>query len=94
MTIKQAIDTRIPRVRKPIWNAKAYMRLPLLRGGTHGPWAELYDEPGQLACDVKVGSQKFCVALHEVLSDDGYEAYEGQPHPAEQVNFAATYSEV
>ena len=44
MQLRDAIEQRIPRVRKTIWaNPNAYIRLPLKAGGMKGPWAELFD---------------------------------------------------
>jgi hypothetical protein len=93
-TLKEMLDQRIPRVRQPRWSDVTYIRLPLLPAGKVGLWAELYDEPGQVACEVEVGSQKFCVVLPGVANSDGYEPYTGEPHPAEAKNFARAYSEV
>jgi hypothetical protein len=91
MTIREALKQRIPRVRQPAWNSDAYLRLPLFKNGTHGPWAGLYDPAGQLAIKVPIGSQKLLTL--DMLDDAGYEKYEGVPNPAESSNYAATYLE-
>lgn len=48
MTVNEAIDKNIAKIRKPYWaNPDAYLKLHLLGNGTRGPWVELYDEPCQ-----------------------------------------------
>lgn len=46
MTINEAIKANIARVRLPIWNATAYLKIHLVKGGL-GPWVELWDRPIQ-----------------------------------------------
>lgn len=77
MTLRQAIEARIPRVRLPNWAPTAYILLP-----KEGVWASLIDPPGQTACNMPVGSQKICLPLH---ADDeaGFEPYEGPVSPHE-----------
>ena len=92
MTIKEALEKRIPRIRKQAWSAVSYLRLPLLKDGKTGPWAELYDRPGQLAIGEKVGSQRILL-MGDALNDDGFFPYQEKPDAAEQENFAKTYTE-
>lgn len=81
MTIREALEKRIPRLRQQQWaNPKAYLRLPLLEKG-YGPWAELYDRDSQLRLGLPVGSQK--IPIFETLACDGFEEYTGEPDPAE-----------
>ena len=97
MTIQEALDQRIPRVRKPVWaNPQAYLRLPLRPGGAIGPWAELYDDLCQAeVIQVRPGSQRLCPMLPEIAGDDGYERYTGPVSPFEQdkQNLARNYLE-
>ena len=91
MTLKEALKNRIPRVRLPHWaNPDSYLRLPLLSGGYVGPWAELYDDCGQSALDIPVGSQRILV-VHD--SDGRWERYDCAAHPAESENYAKGYVE-
>lgn len=95
MTLRQALDQRIPRVRKVVWaNPTAYLRLPLLAEG-YGPWAELYDERVQReVVGVRPGSQRVCV-VGVYGDDDGYEVYDGpvSAYEAEAANYARGYAE-
>ncbi len=94
MTIKEALNQRIPRVRLAKWaNPGAYLRLPLMADGAFGPWAELYDKWGQDACEIREGSQRVCVLLGDHGED--YEPYTGaasemEKHPE---NYARSYVE-
>ena len=51
MTLQEATEKAIERVRLPEWNPQAYVRLDLfqLDNGTwlRGPWLHLYDRAGQ-----------------------------------------------
>lgn len=96
MNIQQALDNRIPRIRKSNWaNPDAYIRLPLLADGKTGPWAELYDDRTQKdVLDVAPGSQKLCVFLPEVYLDGEYEVYDGSISDYEQDNYAKLYVEI
>lgn len=93
MTLKEALEQRIPRIRSPKWKDDTYIRLPLLPDKTHGPWAELYSRFEQMALDIPVGSQK--IGMWTLLEDtsDEWERYEGPVDPAEQDNYGKTYSE-
>jgi hypothetical protein len=95
MKIQEAIKARIPRIRQSVWaNPHAYLRLPLMAGGTHGPWAELYDDRVQRdVLGIRPGSQRMCVALPEVAGSDGFEPYTGPISPYEAEGFAKTYLE-
>lgn len=47
MTLQEALDNRIPKIRLPHWSEKAYVAFDFFDGGTHGPWAHVVDESGQ-----------------------------------------------
>ena len=42
MTISEAVQNGIGRLRKPYWNPQAWLELYLL-DGRYGPWATLHD---------------------------------------------------
>jgi hypothetical protein len=94
MTIQQAIQQRIPRVRQPQWaNPSAYLRLPLFADGGHGPWAELYDDLTQQdVLGERPGSQRVFLMFD---TSENYEPYTGAVSVFEQhaENFAKAYSE-
>lgn len=93
MTITEAIQQRIPRVRKAIWAyPNAYLRLPLFAEG-HGPWAELYDDAVQMNLGVRPGSQRICIALPDSTED--WEIYSGpiSEYEKDPENFAKNYVE-
>lgn len=94
MTVQEALDQRIPRVRLAVWqNPNAYLRLPLMANGLHGPWAELYDDDTQqYVLKVRPGSQKIPTWTP---SESTFEAYTGAVSPFEQhpENFAGAYVE-
>jgi hypothetical protein len=93
MTIRDALQQRIPRVRDPKWAPMAYLRLPLLEGGGVGPWAELYDDGVQQdVLEIRPGSQRVLV-IH--MMADSCEPYAGPVSPFEQAdgNFARVYVE-
>ena len=88
MTIKEALDKRIPRVRKTKWAGEAYLRLPLLADGKVGPWASLYSEYEQKELlKIPVGSQKLCVFMPDVAGDSGYVPYKGKPSSFEEPGY-------
>ena len=95
MTMKEALDRRIPRIRKANWaDPNAYVRLPLFKDGKFGPWAELYSEYEQRdVLEIRPGSQRFLTLGS--LDDDGYERYAGPASEFESHhdNFARTYEE-
>jgi hypothetical protein len=97
MTIKEALQRRIPRVRQPQWsNPQAYLRLPLFADGSHGPWAELYDDVTQQdALDVRPGSQRILVLESCGQWDGQWDVYAGPVSVFEQdpKNFAGVYVE-
>lgn len=85
MTFQDALAQRLPRIRLPLWsNPDAYLRLPLLADGMHGPWVELYDARGQEACDIPVGTQRLLTFSLEADGRSDYEPYLGTPSPCEQ----------
>jgi hypothetical protein len=97
MTIEEAINRRIPRVRRPMWaNPRAYVRLPLLADGMAGPWAELYDDGVQSeVLGIRPGSQReMCIGENARRPDD-FVPYEGAPSEFEKhaENFARSYVE-
>ena len=47
MTIREALQSRIRFVRMPTWEPSAYIELPLLEDGGHGPWATVHDVSGE-----------------------------------------------
>ena len=47
MTIREAIDQRIEKVRLPIWAEGAHVRFDFLDGGKMGPWAHVKDPSGE-----------------------------------------------
>lgn len=97
MTLREAINQRIPRIRQPIWaNENAYIRLPLMKDGQHGPWAELYDDACQRdVLSIRPGSQRICVVLPEVADQDGFDVYSGpvSEYESDKENFARAYEE-
>lgn len=96
MTLQEAIKQRIPRVRNAIWhNPNAYIRLPLFKDGTSGPWAELYDDETQeYVLKVNPGSQKI-ITMGDHMQEDVFEIYNGpiSPHENDDGNFARAYVE-
>lgn len=78
MKISEAIEAKIKRVRCPIWaNENAYLRLPIdADGKVCGAWGYLFDDLGQKALDIPVGSQ--AIPLFTINNDDGYEEYFGE----------------
>ena len=96
MTIQEALDKRIPRIRKPKWFGNAYLRLPLLPNGEYGPWAELYDDAVQKdVLEIRPGSQRVCVVLPVNADEEGYEAYTGPVSEFEKdkLNYSKSYVE-
>ena len=96
MTLNEAIEQRIPRVRQAIWsNPNSYLRLPLFKNGLSGPWAELYDDDCQeRVLEIRPGSQRI-IMMGEYMTEDGFEVYAGpvSPHEQDEENFARTYAE-
>ena len=64
MTIKEAIEKKISKLRLPIWNEFAYIELNLLDNGFCGPWVKLHDVSGD--------TQILVSALND---EDRFEAY-------------------
>src|ERR1017187_4080515 len=87
VTINEAIGSRIPRVRLPRWGQEAYLLLPLLPNGMHGPWAELYDEGVQEQFfNIQPGSKRIPHFVPLPLigeSEPDFEAYTGPVSPHE-----------
>lgn len=48
MTLQEALDNRIPKVRLPNWSEEAYVAFDFFEDGTHGPWAHVIDASGQI----------------------------------------------
>lgn len=91
MTAQEALDNRIPRIRKPVWaNPNAYMRLPLMEKG-YGPWAELYDDRSQEMMEIRPGSQ--LVLVLNLGDDKDWEVYSGPISPHEKEGYAKVYLE-
>jgi len=65
MTIREALKKRIKKVRLPIWNSAAYLKLPLLPNGMHGPWATLYD--------ISAPEEGIPILIFSIIDDYGYE---------------------
>ena len=95
MKIQEALNARIPRIRKSVWSSDhAYLRLPLMADNTHGPWAELYDDRVQLdVLGVNPGSQKIMILEPGMADSDGFEPYTGPVSPYEAENYAKAYLE-
>lgn len=47
MTLREAIDLGVRRVRKPYWHPTGFWELPGKEGGLHGVWCTLHDELGR-----------------------------------------------
>jgi hypothetical protein len=77
ITVKEAKEKQIRRIRMPNWNPKAYLKLDFTPDGLCGPWVSLYDEDGQNALNIPVGSQK--VLIFSIIDAVGYEIYTGEP---------------
>jgi hypothetical protein len=94
VTINEALQQRVPRVRLPHWaSPRCYLRLPLLKDGMHGPWAELYDDDCQEhLLKIRPGSQRVPMFGE---SEQTYEPYTGPPSRFEQhpEAFSRTYEE-
>ena len=97
MVIREAIDQRVPRIRKAVWtNPNCYLRLPLMKGGMHGPWAELYDDTcQQQVLNIRPGSQRMGVGFDIPYEDPDWERYEGPVSEFEKDpdNYAKVYEE-
>ncbi len=86
MTIREAIDQRVPRVRIAYWNKEAYLRLPLLENSMHGPWCQLIDPASQAV----VGYDQILVTqlINDCCSE--YEPYLGPKHENEHALYVET----
>jgi hypothetical protein len=47
MTINEAKNKGLKKVRKPYWNEQAYLEIGYVSAGVYGPWATLIDPPAQ-----------------------------------------------
>ena len=47
MTLSEASQQGIQKLRKPQWVTKAYLQIDLFPNGGHGPWGHLYDKETQ-----------------------------------------------
>lgn len=85
MTLKQALDRKVERVRRPAWNDRSYLVLPVRMGPNgeyHGPWCLLVDP---ISRRVDPTSSPFPVLVME--ADDGqddWEVYSGEVDPVEE----------
>jgi len=78
MTIREAINKGIPRIRLARWvNPEAYLKIPL----SGGVWARLFDSHSE-RIDIPVGSQQILIVT-DTTAD--YVEYEGPPHDSEAV---------
>ncbi len=94
MTLREALNQRIPRVRQAHWAYEdTYLRLPLLPNGIVGPWAELYGDREQTILGLPVGSQR--VPWMFTDDSDAWEIYTGPAsiHEQDPENYAKGYSE-
>lgn len=79
MTIDEAVENGISRVRRPMWsNPNAYVRLDLVDGG-RGPWLRLYDRTSQEAIGEPTPQVAPC--FNDSLTD--YEEYTGPIDPVD-----------
>ena len=47
MTLNECMRRKLTRIRKPNWQANAYLELHLGDDGFYGPWGRLFDQPTQ-----------------------------------------------
>jgi len=47
MTVQEALDQRIGKIRLPEWAEGSYVSFDFLEGGTYGPWAHVKDPSGE-----------------------------------------------
>ena len=73
MTIKEIMGKGITKIRLPVWvNPNAHLKLDKFEDGTYGPWAHLFDEWGQRALGLEIGSQE--VLIYE-LKETNWEEF-------------------
>jgi hypothetical protein len=82
MTLNEAIEQKIERVRRPEWNGMAYMKIPYVndRGEVFaGVWYELYDPPGQYGMGNPENEPiQLCALEMDHADDDVWEEHKGQ----------------
>lgn len=92
VTITEAMSNGVLRVRLNQWaNPNAYLLLPLLPDGGHGPWTELYDPPSQGVLGIRPGSQRI---LSFTMTNSDWVEYGDEPsewewHPDNYANLYA-----
>jgi len=64
MTVREAIDKQISRIRLPYWQSEAYAELIYFADGTIGPWAHI----------VEPTSEAY-VLIMDLGDDDSWEEY-------------------
>jgi len=77
MTIKEAIEQRIPRIRKPIWGyPNAYLRLTYTNNDVN-IWTQLYSRDEQEAANLPTPQEVLITSLYD-KNDNDYILYEGE----------------
>ncbi len=77
MTIQEAFKKGIRRIYLKRWVTGAYLELPLLPGGMHGPWISLIDPVSQkMLGDVSI-PQKILSLSYDTDKEDEYFEYKG-----------------
>lgn len=76
MTIHEAAQQGIARLRKSIWSPKCYLRLDLFPDGSHGPLVHLYDAYTQGILQVPIPQD----ILATRIIDTDFIAHTGELH--------------
>lgn len=77
MTIREAMQKNLERVRLPIWASPGcYLLLSKIPGGGYGPWARLFDDRQQTDMGIEPGSQR--ILILDIMDHDGFEEYQGE----------------
>jgi len=74
MKLRELMNKGIRKVRFKFWNEDSYLELYMTDKGKYGPWAKLFDEHGQRALGLPLGSQKILL-LDLDLDDDRWEEF-------------------
>jgi len=77
MTIREALDNKVARIRQPHWIEEAYLKLDLLEGGFHGPWGHLYSR-GEQQVIGEPTPQNFLVICMNQNGENDFERYTGE----------------